>query len=54
MSDQKKAKGFFGEWMTYLFMWGMLTFFPEMMNKSIMSYSVEQEVEKVVKKDVKT
>ncbi len=53
MSDQKKAKGFIGEWMTYLFMWSMLTFFPNMLNKSIMSYSVEKEVEKVVKKNAK-
>ena len=53
MSDQKKAKGLVGEWMTYLFMWGMLTFFPNALNKSIMAYDVEREVKKVVGREAK-
>ena len=50
MGDRKKTRGFVGEWMTYLFMWAMLTFFPNMLNKQIMDYSVEKEVEQVLKK----
>ena len=50
MGEGKKAKGFIGEWVTYLFTWGMLTFFPNVLNRQIMGYSVEREVDLVVKK----
>ena len=53
MGENKKAKGFIAEWMTYLFMWLMLTFFPNLLNQQIMEYSVEKEVEQVIKKNAK-
>ena len=53
MGERKKVRGVIGEWTTYLFMWAMLMFFPNMMNQHIMSYSVEKEVERVLQKSTK-